>query len=432
MTDSSFLLSSPPATSGRYAREIADLLRVAQSGVPILDGLVVGESSYEAWGQAGQFPATVASAVAKFVASESTRKAGAVRIWAWPEYPWEINLSGIRNQLESVLEAVRGVFAKWAERGVRVGLEEGSGPIPSLLIQPNLPVGSLTTRVPRTGAVTTVHLVERNLHNTLLPMQPEHEQILRRAEECCHGSRKVHFSGSGEAPAVMVVEPQSLDAPLEVAVLCELRDRGRLSDLELLGALPRVTLSGLLPHSGFRLAGEQILKGIPASRGLGVGKVLVVSPLPAGYPGASLLTAKEAEAHILLFDGWFRPEHLDLLRVSAGSISRRWGLTRELAVYSRWFSVPCVVGVQGLEDPLQRYHGRKAVVDGGAGTVALGNAFVVGIELGVAPGCDDAVKAIAETVERVTGGPNWSDLDVQTQLRIAGIKLALREAGVLE
>jgi pyruvate,orthophosphate dikinase len=138
--------------------------------------------------------------------------------------------------------------------------------------------------------------------------------------------------GSGAAARLLSVHPLPGTGADRVEHLLRQLDLGLVSVDEVIATLD----AGCLPHlpaAGAEAWPAPIATGLPASPGLGTGR-LVIDP---GLVGAT-------EAAVLAV-GQFEPEHTPLLRRLAGLIVLNGGTTSHGCVVARAAGVPCVAGL---------------------------------------------------------------------------------------
>ena len=121
-------------------------------------------------------------------------------------------------------------------------------------------------------------------------------------------------------------------------------------------------------------------------------------------------------------------DDLELLRAASGAIGRRMGETSTLAVLARGVSTPCVVGIPELPTPDPRGIAPWVTVDANNGTVFVGAIAPTEPRRSVLAGCEALIRALAHDTERVTSGDDWAALPLAVQLRVAEVKLRLRQA----
>ncbi len=120
------------------------------------------------------------------------------------------------------------------------------------------------------------------------------------------------------------------------------------------------------PSTGDKVEGEVVLKGLPASPGIGCGKVkIVLSPEEiTKVEKGDVLVAKMTS-----------PDYVPAMKKACAIVTDEGGMTSHAAIVSRELGVPCVVGTGRATQVLKE--GEVVTVDGERGVVYRGEVKVV-------------------------------------------------------
>lgn len=121
------------------------------------------------------------------------------------------------------------------------------------------------------------------------------------------------------------------------------------------------TIAKRVDENSGNLSGEILLKGIPASPGIAVGKVKIIKDL--SHLG-------KVEKGDILVTKMTNPDMVVTMQKSAGIVTDEGGLTSHAAIVSREMGIPAIVGTRQATEKL--VEGEIVTVDGTNGKVYLG------------------------------------------------------------
>ena len=110
--------------------------------------------------------------------------------------------------------------------------------------------------------------------------------------------------------------------------------------------------------------GSKIFEGMGTSIGIVEGTAVVISRAMGMNPTS-------LEEGQILVTTMTTPDLVGMMHDAAAIVTSRGGRLCHAAIVSREFRVPCVVGVQQLENCLSWIDGKRIRVDGKAGTVEV-------------------------------------------------------------
>jgi pyruvate, orthophosphate dikinase len=167
-------------------------------------------------------------------------------------------------------------------------------------------------------------------------------------------------------------------ASVEIAIAME--KEGMITKEEaLLRVEPDQLMRLLYKQIDPKLKQQPIVKGLPASPGAAVGKIV--------FTVDDAQKAREKGEKIILVRPETMPEDIAGIAAADGVLTSRGGMTSHAAVVTRGMGKPCIVGAEGMHVNVEKKiltigdrqfkHGEVLTIDGGSGSVFVGEMALV-------------------------------------------------------
>lgn len=359
---------------------------------------------------------------------------------------------GVKSDFKSALSFVdiksslESIFNSWSSdraRAYRIAnciSDEDS--LPAIFMQKYYNrVYSIITRTAY-GEPTRLDNYNSNIQNQINFFEPYFNELFHVVEIIFKRPARIFFVGEGGKLKICKIAEQNITPIGYWSCLSDLYTKGVIDDLSYIVQVKPYMIERYL---GLRMLPQKasvIFKGLPASSGYAIGKLI----FPTTFSNISSKKKLSVDkSYICAFYG-FSPEYLEILKNHCiGAFSPIGGMICHLAVVSRGLGVPAVTGINDLEVDIQNKiikFGEKEfseftniAINGNEGELAIlkdgRNPFE---ELYETPKeLKKYVDVLADLLSRVTSDQNiFRNLSVDVQLHIASLKNHLRKTGYIE
>lgn len=329
----------------RIGQEGSELVRAAAGGLQIVPTFIVGAGTFSSYRIAGHLDDNVISALVSFASEARTaeltiRPATAQKVIGLPgPERTAVDRGHIRYLVERIYRSWNDSRPKWYREFYHLADDQSR---PSVIVQApkSSSLLSLSTRNPRTGALTDEKDYAYNVNNRVPEFRREYVTFMSEVEDVRKRPTQIDFQEEGQELYIVKLGEQVMSAPAMLAFASEQHAAGRLDDIQVLSMLEPTMLGGAMQIPYIPAVRDSwTTRGIGGSCGIASGQIVWRgTDVEEAASRASILVARE-----------FNPDDLALLISCVGAFSTYGRKDSHIAVVARAMRKPVVVGAAEVE-----------------------------------------------------------------------------------
>jgi hypothetical protein len=417
---------------------VNDLGRLARAGIPVISTAVLPVESFHKWQETGFIDNGDVDRILNWTRGvPETVSHLMIRTSVPCKYYGLLDKLSAACNFAEIRSAIDRIYRSWGDekgRASRIVCKvKDADSKPSLVAQPLVgTIHSVLTRHAIEGTLTKRSDYKDNVNNRLPQFTEEVEQLIKNVDTLLGRPIRIDFTSDEDFRdlAVVSISDQPMTADGRWHALADLLDR------QLIG--PAQFLLGLTPDmigfaSGMEFdptATSSHVKGLPASSGLAVGKLV--------FPDVNIRRKKDRGGLIFIGEEAC-PEDIDLLERCRGAIGLVGGMTGHLAMICRGMGKPAVTSCGGKLDFRKRTYTMPdgqvarefttAFVDGRSGDAAFSDSAQLKPHWVQGGHTRDLVSKIVMCCAQLPHS-EFKQLSVESQWHIAELRARIREMGL--